>query len=126
MHLFFDEHYIHIGKPLLFLIVFVYSTVIAGLFELINNRNEKQWKDDILSAKLRHEGQVSALIAQNAQLSGITQQYNALNNEQNEIAVFLRDNYDTEISAGYHNTRQFSTVVIGYLKKEREYAKRAG
>lgn len=124
MHVYFDPRYIHIGKPLLFLLVVTYSAIIAGVFELVNRKNMQRMKEDSSSAELRFSGTVDALTAQNLQLVGSTQQLKLVNEQQNEIAVFLRDNYDTEISTGLHNTRTFSSVVIGYLKKEREYAKR--
>lgn len=48
------------------------------------------------------------------------------NNEVNEIALFLRNNYKQEMQLGAHANRTFSQIIIGYLAKERECQKKQG
>lgn len=39
-----------------------------------------------------------------------------------EIGMFLRENYKTEIADGRHNGRRLGVVIVGYLQKERAVA----
>lgn len=41
--------------------------------------------------------------------------------QQNEIALFLRNNYQREIKLGYHGGRGLANIVTGYLAVEREH-----
>jgi hypothetical protein len=40
------------------------------------------------------------------------------------IALFLRENYQREIGLGYHSNRKLAEIVTGYLAHEREMAAR--
>lgn len=55
-------------------------------------------------------------------LASATQSYQSfvqLNEQQNQIAVFLRLNYQAEISSGAHGGMTLAQVVIRYLGRER-------
>jgi len=86
----------------------------------------------------RLEGEVKTLMARNADLSTqceelraskpisayerqeilrITQEHRGLNDTQNAIVIWLRENRQKEISEGQHTGRGLASVVIGYLQR---------
>lgn len=62
--------------------------------------------------------------AEAAGIADLRAQFEALNDSQNQIAKFLRDNYSAEITNGSHNGRSLSNIVCGYLGELQERRKR--
>lgn len=58
-----------------------------------------------------------------AQLAAMTQTQEAyydIKPEVDEIAMFLRERYKSEINLGYHANRKLGAIVTGYLAVERK------
>lgn len=58
-----------------------------------------------------------------AQLAAMTQTQEAyydIKPEVDEIAMFLRERYKSEINLGYHANRKLGAIVTGYLAVERQ------
>ncbi len=72
------------------------------------------------------EHYVTAHGAQLTELTAKAALCDTLVEQQNQLALFLRANYATEISAGLHAGREVPEIVIGYLTKEREVARKGG
>jgi len=61
-----------------------------------------------------------AMLAQAAQIKSNLDAYVQSRNDQDRIAVYLRENYTAEIKQGKHKGMTFSDVIIMYLSRERE------
>ena len=42
-----------------------------------------------------------------------------------DIALFIRENYQREMQLGYHSGRKLGAIVVGYLAVERQYTNQA-
>ena len=87
---------------------------------LLENRALRHRVAD-LASQLKERGE-SRLMAPHEEeaIRGMKQSFDAMNEQQNQIAKFLRGHYADEINRGEHNGLDFAAVVIRYLQRERD------
>jgi hypothetical protein len=89
----------------------------AELKQILQEEKEQAVRDTIARIRLECEqtdAGRNAVIAE--QLRGAA----LMKEDIDEIALFLRQNYQREIGLGYHANRGLGKIVVGYLARERE------